>query len=413
MNIGNLEVFGVIYKIQNKINKKAYIGQTTRERGFNDRYDSKGKGIERVYNYYCYNKKSNRYYNKHLFRSINKYGFNAFDITYILDVAFSQEELNIKEKVWILVYDSFKNGYNNTIGGDGVRGIKGGLNVLSKSVMQFSKEGKYIKTWNSVSEASSYYNTDTSNITSCCKHKTYIAVGYIWIYKEDYLKNPIVKPYKSNRNITNKIPIIQLSLQGEFIKEWESMYDAMNILHIDNRLISECCNKKTKSAGNYMWMKKEDYLKNKKIKPYKKKNKHKNVVKLDLRGNLIKEYISVRQAALSIKSSTKNIESNIIACCKGKQKSAYNYRWMYLKDYNYNINNIKPIERLHDSKPKVVIQLDLQNNFIHKWNSLLEADKNTHINFKNISACCRHKRKTTHGYKWIFAEEYYKEININ
>lgn len=37
MKIGNLNVYGVIYKITNKINDKVYIGQTID--GFKVRYD--------------------------------------------------------------------------------------------------------------------------------------------------------------------------------------------------------------------------------------------------------------------------------------------------------------------------------------------------------------------------------------
>lgn len=43
MYIGNIEVYGVIYKITNKINKKTYIGQTKGKRGFESRYKFKEK----------------------------------------------------------------------------------------------------------------------------------------------------------------------------------------------------------------------------------------------------------------------------------------------------------------------------------------------------------------------------------
>ena len=33
-----LEVYGIIYKIENTINHKVYIGQTTCKMGFRDRY---------------------------------------------------------------------------------------------------------------------------------------------------------------------------------------------------------------------------------------------------------------------------------------------------------------------------------------------------------------------------------------
>lgn len=118
MKISNLKVYGIIYGIENKINNKWYIGQTTKYNGFKGRYSNKGEGIERVYNYHKYNKDKNNKYNGHLLRSIEKYGFDAFEIHEEIDYAFSKDELDIKEKCWILIKDSFKNGYNRCEGGD-------------------------------------------------------------------------------------------------------------------------------------------------------------------------------------------------------------------------------------------------------------------------------------------------------
>lgn len=118
LKIGNLQVYGIIYGIENKINNKWYIGQTTKYNGFKGRYNNKGEGIERVYNYHKYNKDKNNKCNGHLLRSIEKYGFDAFEIHEEMDYAFSKYELDIKEKCWILIKDSFKNGYNRCEGGD-------------------------------------------------------------------------------------------------------------------------------------------------------------------------------------------------------------------------------------------------------------------------------------------------------
>ena len=125
MKIGNIEVYGIIYKITNKVNGKVYIGQTSKEYGFRARYSQHGKIlIEKVYNHYIYRKQRNEGYNQHLLRSIEKYGFDAFEVIEKFDMAFSKEELLLKEKCWIAIYKSYDNnfGYNRTLGGDGTYG---------------------------------------------------------------------------------------------------------------------------------------------------------------------------------------------------------------------------------------------------------------------------------------------------
>ncbi|MBN1074724.1 GIY-YIG nuclease family protein [Clostridium botulinum] len=123
MKIGNLEVYGIIYKIRNKINNKVYIGQTIRKNGLKDRYlgNNYTLPIKWIYIYHLNNKKRNESYNIHLLNSIKKYGFNKFEVVELFDIAFSKEELDIKEKAWISIYKSTDttHGYNIKIGGYG------------------------------------------------------------------------------------------------------------------------------------------------------------------------------------------------------------------------------------------------------------------------------------------------------
>lgn len=112
--------YGIVYKIENLKNKKVYIGITTSKRGFNGRYSASGIGIERVYNFYKYQKKNNQFHNIHLLRSIEKYGYDSFEVNECLDIAETKSELLEKEKKWIEFYNCNKisNGYNKTAGGD-------------------------------------------------------------------------------------------------------------------------------------------------------------------------------------------------------------------------------------------------------------------------------------------------------
>lgn len=119
----------IIYKITNKINKKVYIGLTTRKNGFNGRYPCRGIGAERVYKYHKKNKESHNSYNKHLLDSMDKYGVENFEVDEEFDTAETKEELIEKEKYWIRYYNSDNPnfGYNETTGGESYK-----INYLSK-----------------------------------------------------------------------------------------------------------------------------------------------------------------------------------------------------------------------------------------------------------------------------------------
>jgi len=135
MLIGNLEVYGIIYKIENILNNKIYIGQTIQE--FNKRYDYGGIDSERVYNYYKSHKEQGYYYNRHLLSAMTKQGYANFITTKILDMAFSQEELDIKEKCWISIHDSINNGYNMNEGGG-----TGSPSIETKIRMSINNKGE-------------------------------------------------------------------------------------------------------------------------------------------------------------------------------------------------------------------------------------------------------------------------------
>ena len=171
MNVGNLQVYGIIYKIINKINNKCYFGQTIRKNGFNGRYCASGKGIERVYNYYKNQIKYGENYNVHLFKSIEKYGYDSFYINETFDVAFSQEELNLKEECWIKIYDSTNNkrGYNIKQGGMNSKHNSESKTRIGHNIVCIDDMKEFI----SLEEAVRYYDVSTSWIKKTFKMKVF------------------------------------------------------------------------------------------------------------------------------------------------------------------------------------------------------------------------------------------------
>lgn len=124
--------FGIIYLIKNKVNNKMYVGQSKQKRGFKDRYPATGEGIERVFNHLENSKRLGEKYNKHLLNSIKVHGFHNFHIIENFDTAHSKDELNEKEKYWIMEYKTTnpKYGYNYTDGGESSKGTS--TEILTK-----------------------------------------------------------------------------------------------------------------------------------------------------------------------------------------------------------------------------------------------------------------------------------------
>ena len=61
---------------------------------------------------------------------------------------------------------------------------KGNINVPTKPVLQFSKDGELIEEYSSIHEAERHTGLSASNICACCKGKYKSAGGYIWKYKK-------------------------------------------------------------------------------------------------------------------------------------------------------------------------------------------------------------------------------------
>ena len=94
-----MNVFGEIYIISNTENGKKYIGLTTQ--GHRKRFAQHCKASSVIG------------------QTIRKYGKDKFEIK-VIDTGSSQKELAEKETYYINQYDTFNNGYNLTLGGEGV-----------------------------------------------------------------------------------------------------------------------------------------------------------------------------------------------------------------------------------------------------------------------------------------------------
>lgn len=265
ITIDGKQYYGIIYKVENKITHEVYIGQTISPRGFKGRYRFKGSGVERMYKYYKHFQDRNGYYNEHLFRAINKYGFDSFEVDEVHDVASSKEELNKKEKYYIEEYDSFEHGYNNTYGGDSFPKGKNCKN--SKPVCQISLDGELIKIWDSAQEASDELKIPVSNISKVCTghlerngNKQITAGGFVWVFEKDYDVNKNYKRVFGSRP-EGKIrkTVLLLDDTGHIVQEFYSGEEAGRMLNISKQTVSNLCHHKTLTR-RYNLVYKSEYI---------------------------------------------------------------------------------------------------------------------------------------------------------
>jgi len=113
------------------------------------------------------------------------------------------------------------------------------------------------------------------------------------------------------------------------------------------------------------------------------------IYQFDKEGNFIRDWKSTLEA-----SNTLNIPfESIKKCIRGLYKTAGNYHWS--KDKSFS-----PKSRNHNAK--IVLQYDLNNNFINKYNSITQASVLNNIQRNSIKNCCMNKQKTAGKFKWKY-----------
>lgn len=211
-----------IYKIENDINDKIYVGKTN-------------FSVEKRFKEHCIDSKKNRKEKRPLYNAISKYGEDHFYISIIEEC--SSEEASEREKYWIKYYNSYNDGYNATIGGDG------------KTLIDYKKVLRLY---------------DTTSLTSS-------EIAKILGCSADSVKN-IVSQYRENVDWENRYcsselcrhNLIAFPIKVRCIEEnlvFNSTNEAAKWLVDNNKSstigcrshISACCKGKRKTCGSYHW----------------------------------------------------------------------------------------------------------------------------------------------------------------
>ena len=141
---------------------------------------------------------------------------------------------------------------------------------ISFPVIQLTLDGKYIKKFNSITEAAKATYSRCSDIGYVCRGKMEQTNGFKWMYV-DKEKNELAKLFKKERNertIKNRNkgyekhsrPVVQLSLSGDFIKEYRSVRFAGKETGINPSCIQGVCYHRRKTTNGYIFKFKDEIL---------------------------------------------------------------------------------------------------------------------------------------------------------
>ena len=268
---------GYIYRLYHIASGRSYIGQTV--------FPIEVRFKQHIYNAHT---KSSLSYNQHIKRAIRKYGRDAFAIEELEQC--DNSLLDEREKYWITHYDSVKNGFNMTYGGEGkvehdgkkiLEAWNSGLNMTEisekfkicwksvsnhlkaqgvtdeeirdrrytsamdkkkKTVYQYDANGNYIAEYPSIPDFERQYGCKT---IYNAVDKGRLAVGYLW----SYTKADRIKPYCNH----SKKTVHQYSKGGVYIRSFESAVEAAKAIgrHATGITDVTCGYKKT--YGGFIW----------------------------------------------------------------------------------------------------------------------------------------------------------------
>lgn len=202
---------GYIYLITNKINNKKYVGKTIHS-------------IEKRWKEHIRDSKKEKCEIRPLYRAIRKYGAENFSIKEI-DTG-QGEELSGKEQYWIQHYNTYEDGYNATLGGDG------------KILLDYNEIIRTYLTMHNATEVARTLNCSTDSVYKILKINDIPITSSADVITKKYARE-----------------IVQYDKKGNFVKEYPSAMEAARQMGSENYMpnISRCANGKRKTANGYIW----------------------------------------------------------------------------------------------------------------------------------------------------------------
>lgn len=151
------------------------------------------------------------------------------------------------EKYYISLYK--ERGYkltNTDPGGNKTKEIS--PNQVKTVVLDIN--GKYLGVYNTIADAARSYNIAENKAAGVVSSNNLSARGYIFVKESDYSKN---KNYAVDTTKRKGKPILQYSLDGKLINNWDKILDAVEYYGVKKSVLTACAKGQQLTSCGYIW----------------------------------------------------------------------------------------------------------------------------------------------------------------
>lgn len=305
--------------------------------------------------------------------------------------------------------------YNNTLDGVGLFDYSDGNHIIQI----VNESGNVIGEVDTYKKATAITGDSDKTIRKFLANGETSQKGYRYVWKlstaEEVEAEPKIERVSKSRRKkkTESKPtkrynrkVCQYSLDGELIHIFDNVGEAAKQIGLSYKHIANALNPNNKrTAGGYVWRyggEPFDYQpKPKKVKEVKENKRKKKVYQYSEKGELIKVWDSISEAARANNITT----AGIVNCCTGKRPRSGRCIWRYEGDAFDKYGKL--------TTPKItrtIYQMTPSpdgNGYIivNEWPSVAEASEATGHPRQSLASCCEHRgRRYKDGYYYSYAD---------